>query len=119
MNMAHSKAVLIRDLVIFQVKLVMDGAKDIVLSPLSFVAALLDILAPGTRPGHRFYGIMMVGEQFDRWLNLFGAASTASAERDGLFGASRAGSPTMLGQLEEAVRGGDAPRRDGSTARQS
>jgi hypothetical protein len=109
--MALSKWVLIRDLAIFQVKLVMDGAKDIVLSPLSFIAAVLDILAPGRRPGHRFYGVMMVGEKFDRWLNLFGAASAAAADDDGLFGVSRAGSPTMLGQLESAVRGGDTPRR--------
>jgi hypothetical protein len=103
--MARSKWVLLRDLAIFQVKLVLDGAKDIVLSPVSFAAAVFDILMPGRRPGHRFYGVMAIGERFDRWLNLFGAASTAAADTDGLFGASRAGSPTMLGRLEAAVRG--------------
>jgi hypothetical protein len=109
-EMARSRWVLVRDLLIFQVKLVLDGMKDIALSPLSFAAAAFDILLPGSRPGHRFYAVMAVGEKFDRWLNLFGAASAARADEDGLFGASRAGSPTMLGGLEAFVRGGDLPR---------
>jgi hypothetical protein len=116
--MARSRWVLVRDLFIFQVKLVLDGMKDIALSPLSFAAAAFDILLPGSRPGHRFYTVMAIGEKFDRWLNLFGAASAARADQDGLFGASRAGSPTMLGGLEAVVRGGDVPRsRDSGHAR--
>lgn len=118
MTLTRARYVLIRDLAIFQVKLAMDGVKDLVLMPLSIAAAAADILFPGTRPGHRFYGVMMVGERFDRWLNLFGAASAADAKRDGLFGASRAGSNSMLGRLEEIVLGhdeADAPRTSRAT----
>lgn len=100
---------ILRDLAIFQVKLVLDGAKDIVLSPLSLTAAVLDVVFPGDEPGRRFYAVMRVGERFDRWLSLFGAAEKANAYEDGLFGASRAGSASLLGKLESIVIGHDEP----------
>jgi len=53
---------------------------------------------------------MRSGEKFDKWLNLHGALENADPEHDGLFGASEAGSDTLLGQIEQAVRGGDQPR---------
>lgn len=106
----RSKRVVLRDLMIFQLKLIMDGMKDIVLSPVSALAAGIDILFPGPQTGHRFYMVMAIGEKFDRWLNLFGAADSASAETDGLFGASRAGSSTLLGELEAIVIGRDEPQ---------
>jgi len=103
--MSTSKAVLIRDLLIFQLKLALDGVKDLVLSPISIGAAALDIVSPGPRPGHRFYGVMTLGERFDRWLNLFGASEHADASDDGLFGRSRAGSNALVGWLEAQVLG--------------
>jgi hypothetical protein len=106
------KWVLVRDLVIFQVKLALDGLKDLVFMPLSIVAAALDIFFPGRRPGHRFYAVLATGEKFDRWLNLFGAARIADADHDGLFGASRAGSATMLGRIESLVLGRDEPESE-------
>jgi hypothetical protein len=99
------KGIVLRDLLIFQVKLAMDGLKDLVLMPLSFAAAALDIVFPGPRVGHRLYAVLAVGEKFDSWLNLFGAATRADSAKGGLFGASRAGSPTMLGRLEAMVLG--------------
>lgn len=115
--------VILRDLAIFQVKLALDGLKDLVFMPFSILAAALDIVFPGPRVGHRFYAVLTVGEKFDRWLNLFGAASEADAGRDGLFGASRAGSASMLGRLEKMVTGQEEPEpqhsapRTGSTYR--
>jgi hypothetical protein len=110
--MQRAKRVVLRDLMIFQLKLVIDGLKDIVLSPLSIAAAAADIVFPGRRVGHRFYFVMSVAEKFDRWLNVFGAAEQADASRDGLFGASRAGSATLLGRLERIVLGHDEPGDD-------
>lgn len=103
--MSHSKAVLLRDLVIFQIKLVLDGLKDLVLMPLTIVAAAIDIVFPGRRPGHRFYLVMALGERFDRWLNLFSASDRADASKDGLFGRGRPGRNTMLGEIEEVLFG--------------
>jgi hypothetical protein len=107
--MNRAKRVVLRDLMIFQVKLFLDGVKDLVLSPVAVLAAAADLLFPGRVTGHRFYMVMSVGEKFDGWLNLFGAADSASAEADGLFGASRAGSATLLGQLEAMVLGREEP----------
>lgn len=99
------RGVVLRDLLIFHVKLAVDGMKDVVLAPASLGAAVLDLLLPGERPGHRFYTVMRIGERFDRWLSLFSAVEHADATRDGLFGTSLAGSPTLLGRLEEIVTG--------------
>ncbi len=65
---------IVRDLLVFQTKLAMDGMKDLVLSPLSLLAASVDLVFPGQTPGRRFYSVMGVGERFDRWLCLFPAA---------------------------------------------
>jgi hypothetical protein len=117
--MDRSKWVILRDLAIFQVKLAMDGVKDIVFMPLSIMAAALDLVLPGRRPGHRFYRVLRAGEKFDGWLNLFGAAKHADASQDGLFGASRAGSPTLLGRLEALVLGRDEPAAEEALRRRT
>ena len=99
-----SKAVLIRDLFILQLKLIIDAIKDILLIKLALFAVVFDILFG--RPGRPllFYNVLRLGERFDLWLNLYGAASGAEDTGDGLFGASRAGSPSMLERLEQVVR---------------
>jgi hypothetical protein len=95
-----SGGVLIRDLLIFQMKLWMDGLKDIVLAPVSIVAAALDLLLGPGRNGPRLYGVLRMGERFDLWLNLFGAANKAAHSPDGLFAGSEPGDDTLLGTLE-------------------
>jgi len=101
----------IRDFAIFQLKLVLDGLKDGALFIVSFVAFGADLIF--RRHGHRrfFYKMMRVSEKLDLWLNLHGAAKGADSDEDGLFGQSEAGSDTMLGQIEQIVRGGDEPPR--------
>lgn len=104
---ARTRWVIFRDLLIFQLKLILDGAKDLVLAPLSLIAAVLDMVFG--QPGYRFYAVMRLGERYDQWLSLFAAADKASAHEDGLFGASRAGSESLLGKLEEIVIGREEP----------
>jgi hypothetical protein len=104
-TVGRARWVILRDLLIFQLKLAMDGAKDIVLVPLSIVAVACDFFFPGPRPGRFFYAVMRMGERFDRWLSLFAAADKADALSDGLFGSSRAGNKSLLGRLEEVVIG--------------
>lgn len=101
---AARKGTLIRDLLIFQLKLVLDSIKDVALIQISLVAAIYDLLFG--RPGRPavFYNVLRLSERLDLWLNLYGASRGAEADQDGLFGTSRAGDDTMLGQLEELVR---------------
>ena len=104
-----SRWVILRDLFLFQLKLFLDGVIDITLAPLSIGAALVEIFFGGERRGRLFYSILRFGERADLWLNLYGASR--QADSDGLFGGSKAGSDTLLGEIEELVRGGDEPRR--------
>ena len=96
--------VLVRDLVIFQVKTVMDGMKDALVIPASLIAVVLDLMAGGSKRGRLFYALMGACESFDRWLNLHGAARAAAAGREGLFGGSEPGDGTMVGDIEELVK---------------
>jgi hypothetical protein len=105
MNGAPDRGVIIRDLIIFQIKLFLDGLKDFIVSPVALGAAGLDLLFPTRRRGHRFYSVMRVAERFDGWLNLYGAAEHAEQNEAGLFGESRAGTNTLLGRLEEFAIG--------------
>ena len=107
----------IRDFAIFQLKLLIDGLKDGAVFTMSFLAFGIDLLF--RRHGRRrfFYKMMRVSEKFDLWLNLHGAAEGADENPDGLFGTSAAGSNTLLGQVEQIVRGGDErPPPKGETA---
>ncbi|TPV96527.1 MAG: hypothetical protein B7733_04295 [Myxococcales bacterium FL481] len=60
----------VRDLVVFQGKLFLDGLKDIVVSPLSIAAAIMGLLMPGNHARY-LHGVFTLGRLFDRWLNLF------------------------------------------------
>lgn len=113
--MSSQNVVLLRDLLIFQVKLVLDGLKDIVLMPVTIGAAAIDLLFPGPRPGHRFYMVMAVGERFDRWLNLFSASDRADASKDGLFGSRGTSRGTMLDEIESRIFGQETGERDSRT----
>jgi hypothetical protein len=66
-------------------KLWLDGLKDVVLSPISMVAAALDMLRGSKRPS-LFYRTLQLGEGFDQWLNLYGAAQRAPTRSTGLVG---------------------------------
>lgn len=106
-----TRSVLFRDFLIFQLKLLLDGAKDVVFFNISIVAFIIDFVAGrGDRP-RLFYSLLGMSERFDLWLNLNGTLEELerSDTPDGLFGASRAGSDTLLGKLEQMVRGGDGP----------
>lgn len=105
--------VILRDLALFQLKLFLDGLIDITLAPLSIGAAAVEIFFGGERRGRLFYAILRFGEKADLWLNLYGASKSADA--DGLFGGSKAGSDSLLGEMEQLLRGGDEPRRRGES----
>jgi hypothetical protein len=111
-RMKSSRPVLIRDFLIFWLKLWLDSFKDVILIQISIVAVIIDLLL-GNRRTRLFYSVMKLGERFDLWLNLHGALAHGETSGDGLFGGSKAGSKTLLGKIEQIVRGGDEPRGSG------
>jgi len=108
-----TRGVTLRDFVIFQIKLWLDGMKDVGVIVLSSGALVLDMIAGQGRRPRLFYSVVRASERFDRWLNLHAAMERLEAGEsdDGLFGASTAGEDTLLGQIEQLARGGDKPRR--------
>lgn len=99
-----TRGVLVRDLVLFQIKLVLDSLKGLALFQASIVAAVIEVIFMPVTRGRLFYGVLRFSERVDLWLNLYGASEGAQGDADGLFGRSRAGSPTYLGKLEQLVR---------------
>ena len=64
---------LVRDAAVFQVKLLADGFRDLLLVPVSIAAAILSLLTKGPKPGPEFYEVLRAGRRSEQWINLFGA----------------------------------------------
>jgi hypothetical protein len=107
-----SRGVTFRDFALFQLKLAIDGLKDILVFNVSILAMAVDLLAGRGRRPRLFYSVLGASERFDAWLNLHGVVERMDRDggEDGLFGASEAGSDSFLGRMEQWVRGGDTPR---------
>jgi hypothetical protein len=63
---------LFREAAVFQLKLMADGLRDLLLVPVSLVAALAGWLRGGTQPDREFRQVLEVGRKTERWINLFG-----------------------------------------------
>jgi hypothetical protein len=72
-NSIPDRATLIRDAAIFQVKLLADGFRDLLLVPVSIGAAIVALLKKGPKPGAEFYDLLRAGRRSEHWINLFGA----------------------------------------------
>lgn len=101
------RGVTLRDFVIFQMKLFLDGMKDLLAIWLSTGAIILDVIAGRGKRPRLFYSVVRASEKFDRWINLHSVLEEMDAadSDDGLFGGSRAGDGTFVGRLEKMVRG--------------
>ena len=72
---------LLRGIGVLQVKLVIDGFRDLLLVPASLIAGLISLLnTQNGKPGSEFYELVSVGRQSERWINLFGAINNAPPE---------------------------------------
>ncbi len=65
---------LIRDVAVFQVKVLCDGLRDLLLVPVSIIAGLVSLFTGGKEIGSGFYDLMRLGRRSERWIHLFGAA---------------------------------------------
>lgn len=63
---------LFRDVLVFQVKLLADGLRDLLLVPVSLIAGAISLLRRGDQPGTEFYDVLKHGQRAEHWINLFG-----------------------------------------------
>lgn len=72
---------LVRDIAVLQVKLVVDGLRDLLLVPASLIVGIVSLAkTKDGKPGPEFYSLISVGKQSERWINLFGAIKNAPPE---------------------------------------
>lgn len=107
--MSDKRFPVLRDVIVFQLKLLVDGLRDLLLSPVSIIAALIDLLVPGDDGGRRFYGVVHFGRRTERWINLFGMADKHDPD------APPVGIDVLLADLEGLAR--DPARREEARAR--
>lgn len=67
--------VLIRDVAVFQVKLLFDGLRDVLFVPISLIVGIVSLVNGGAKAGSEFYDLLRIGRRSERWINLFGAAT--------------------------------------------
>jgi len=93
---------LIRDMLIFQIKLAMDAIRDLLLSPVSIVCGLVDILKGHSLSRSYFHKLMDFGHQTDSWLNLFGSHSK-DAQNLNVMGSQKSKADVNVDQLFSQV----------------
>ena len=69
---------MLRDLGVLQVKLLVDGLRDIILVPASIVAGIISLATSKDGvPGLQFYHLLAWGKESEHWINLFGAVDNS------------------------------------------
>ncbi len=73
---------LLADILRFQAKLFVDGLRDLLMSPISLVAGLYGLLFEPATPRRLFDQVLGLGQETERWINLFGRESNESGIDD-------------------------------------
>lgn len=100
MNEARTskRSALVRNSVVFQLKLMADGFRDLVLLPVSLIATLVGLLRGGDEPDREFQQVIAVGRASEQWINLFGSHQTADDAH------ATASIDTLFVKLEETLK---------------
>jgi hypothetical protein len=69
---------LLRDVLVFQIKLAMEALLDITLIPVSLMAAGLDLILGNWRQPRWFHAVLRFGERCERWIDVWGVATPGS-----------------------------------------
>ncbi len=62
---------LVRNTVVFQLKLMADGFRDLLLLPISLIASLIGFIRGGEEPQREFNQVIKFGRQSEQWIDLF------------------------------------------------
>ena len=67
----HHRWAFFRDVLVFQVKLLLDNIRDFALAPIALGAALIDLVIKGKREGACFYKVLEWGAHSERVINVY------------------------------------------------
>lgn len=93
---ARTKRSLARDVLLLQLKLLLDALRDLALSPLTLGAAFLDFLFSKKQAPRYFHAVLKFGERTDEWIDLWSAARGRDSE-------TRANVDNLMVRVEEMV----------------
>ncbi|HEY3661725.1 MAG TPA: hypothetical protein VGL24_01065 [Chthoniobacterales bacterium] len=62
-----------RDVLVFELKMLLDNVRDFALMPVSLIAALIDLLFKGERQGAFFYQVLRWGAHSEEVINVYSA----------------------------------------------
>jgi len=88
---------LVHDVVVFQIKLGMEGLLNVALIPTSLAAAGLDLLVGNWRRPRFFHGVLQLGERCETWIDLWGVPGHGADER-------RQGADAVMQSIEAVIR---------------
>lgn len=100
-----SRSVTVRDFLIFQAKLALDGIGDLIAFNLSIVAIILDFISGRGKRPRLFYSVVRASERYDKWLNLHGVVERMD-EMDaegGLFDGADEDDDSLVAEIEKLV----------------
>ena len=89
---------LVREALVFQLKLMADGFRDLVLLPISLVATLIGLLRGGDEPEREFLQVIEMGCASEKWINLFGSHQMADNSN------AIASIDTLFAKLEDTLK---------------
>ena len=71
----NSRWPFIRDVLVFQLKLVLGNMLNFVLVPITIVASIYDLVSgkPGVRRGDSFYQVLEAGREIEERINIYGS----------------------------------------------
>lgn len=70
----HSRSEVIRDALVLQLKLIVDGVRDLMLMPLVAIASLYGLIVHKNNPGRYLYRLLSYGKASEEWIGLFDEA---------------------------------------------
>jgi len=92
------RGVLVRNTVVFQLKLMADGFRDLLLLPVSLIATIIGLLRGGDEPEREFNQVIEVGRESEQWINLFGIHEVADNAN------AVASMDTLFAKVEESLK---------------
>ena len=108
-----SRNATLRDFAIFQLKLLLDGAVDLIAFWMSIGAILIDFVAGRGRRPRLFYSVVRLSERFDKWINLHGVVQRMdeAETEEGLFGGTSHDDDNLVSEIERLVQRAKSPRQ--------
>jgi hypothetical protein len=72
-RMSSARWRFLRDVLVFQVKLLLDNLRDFALVPITLIAAVIDLIYKGEREGTLFYKVLRWGAHSEEVINVYSA----------------------------------------------